>query len=90
MIEAGPVEREEDLEQILDLQRANLARHLSAEEVAAEGFVTVEHKLDLLKRMHAIAPSPLAGERTGLCGEDVQRERVTSARSASVRAMYAP
>jgi|SRR5215813_2533334 len=68
MIEAGPVEREEDLEQILDLQRANLARHLSAEEVAAEGFVTVEHTLDLLKRMHAIAPSIVARAGTALAG----------------------
>ena len=57
MIEAGPVEREEELKQILDLQRTNLPRQLSAEEIAAEGFVTVEHTLDVLKRMHAIAPS---------------------------------
>ncbi len=35
MIEAGPVEREEELEQILDLQRANLPRQLSAVEMAA-------------------------------------------------------
>jgi hypothetical protein len=68
MIEAGPVEREEELEQILELQRANLPRQLSAEEIAAEGFVTVEHTLQLLKRMHALAPSIVAREGANLAG----------------------
>jgi GNAT superfamily N-acetyltransferase len=68
VIEAGPVEREEELEQILALQRANLPRRLSAEEIAAEGFVTVEHTLDLLKRMHAIAPSIVARQGGSLAG----------------------
>jgi hypothetical protein len=68
MIEAGPVEREEELKQILDLQGANLPRQLSAEEMAAEGFVTVEHTLDLLKRMHAITPSIIARDGASLAG----------------------
>ena len=68
MIEAGPVEREEELEQILDRQRANPPRRLSAEEMAAEGFVTVEHTLDLLKRMHAIAPSHRRSGSASLAG----------------------
>src|SRR5512135_3727276 len=68
MIEAGSVEREEELEQILELQRANLPRQLSAEEIAAEGFVTVEHTLQLLKRMHALAPSIVAREGANLAG----------------------
>ena len=68
MVEAGPVEREEELQQILDLQRVNLARRLSAEELAADGFVTVEHTLDLLKRMHAIVPSIVAREGGSLAG----------------------
>ncbi len=68
MIEAGLVEREEELEQILELQRANLPRQLSAEEMAAEGFVTVEHTLDLLKRMHAVVPSIVARDGASLAG----------------------
>jgi GNAT superfamily N-acetyltransferase len=68
MVEAGPVEHEEELQQILDLQRQNLPRRLSAEELAAEGFVTVEHTLDLLKRMHAIAPSIVARDGGALAG----------------------
>src|SRR5713226_644304 len=68
MIEVGPVGNNWQLEQILDLQRANLARNLSAEEVAAQGFVTVEHTLDLLKRMHALAPSIVALDGDALAG----------------------
>lgn len=68
MVEAGPVQREEELQQILDLQRQNLPRRLSAEEIAAEGFVTVEHTLDLLERMHAITPSIIARDGGALAG----------------------
>ncbi len=68
MIQAGLVENERDLEQILDLQGANLARNLSADEIAAQGFVTVEHSLDLLKRMHTIAPSIVARDGKSLAG----------------------
>jgi GNAT superfamily N-acetyltransferase len=68
MIEAGPVEREAELEQILALQRANQPGRLSSEEIAADGFVTVEHTLDLLKRMHAIVPSIVARENGSVVG----------------------
>lgn len=54
----------EELEQILGLQRKNLAKTLSREEREREGFVTVEHNRQLLREMnrecgHIIA---LAGE----------------------------
>jgi GNAT superfamily N-acetyltransferase len=68
MVEAGPVQNERELEQILDLQRANLARNLSHEEIAEQGFVTVEHTIDLLKRMHALAPSIIARDGKRLAG----------------------
>src|ERR1700716_1346147 len=68
MIQAGPVQTDAELLQILELQRANLARHLSAEEIHAQGFVTVEHTLDLLRRMHAIAPSIVARDGHQLAG----------------------
>jgi len=44
------------------LQRANLTRNLGAEEIASQGFVTVEHSLEVLRRMHAIRPSIVAME----------------------------
>ena len=68
MIEAGPVASDSELEQILELQRANLAPHLSADEISSQGFVTVEHTLDVLKRMHAIAPSIVARDGDRLAG----------------------
>jgi ribosomal protein S18 acetylase RimI-like enzyme len=68
MIEARPVRNEFELEQILELQRGNLARNLTPEQIAAQGFVTVEHTLDLLKRMHAIAPSIVATDGEALAG----------------------
>ncbi|HYF31538.1 MAG TPA: GNAT family N-acetyltransferase [Chitinophagaceae bacterium] len=46
-----------DLEQILSLQRANLIKGLSTAEWQDQGFVTVEHTLDVLQRMHDTAPS---------------------------------
>jgi GNAT superfamily N-acetyltransferase len=67
-MEARPVEDEHELQQILDLQRANLARNLSAEEIAGQGFVTVEHSLEVLRRMHQIAPSIVAKEGDLLAG----------------------
>jgi ribosomal protein S18 acetylase RimI-like enzyme len=36
--------------------------------MAAEGFVTIEHTLDLLKRMHAVAPSIVARDGPSLAG----------------------
>src|SRR5207253_2263925 len=59
---ARPVAGDRELEQILELQRANLARNLSPQDAAGQGFVTVEHSLDVLRRMHAIAPSIVAME----------------------------
>lgn len=46
-----------DLEQVLSLQRANLIRGLSTDEWQDQGFVTVEHTLDVLQKMHDLAPS---------------------------------
>ncbi|MGZ6124473.1 MAG: GNAT family N-acetyltransferase [Myxococcales bacterium] len=68
MVEAGPVQNERELERILELQRKNLARSLGPEEIAAQGFVTVEHTLDVLRRMHAIAPSIVARDGEELAG----------------------
>ena len=68
MIEARQVADERELEQILDVQRRNLPRNLSAREMAENGFVTVEHTLDVLRRMHALVPSIIAKEGDELAG----------------------
>ena len=49
----GRVQTGRDLEDILQLQRECLAP-------TADGFVTVQHSLDILKAMHALAPSIIA------------------------------
>ena len=68
MFEARPVQDERELEQILELQRENLARNLTPAQIASQGFVTVEHTLEVLRRMHAIAPSIVAREGEALAG----------------------
>jgi GNAT superfamily N-acetyltransferase len=54
----GLVESDRDLEGILALQRASRAP-------TQDGFVTVEHTLDILRAMHALAPSVVARDAGG-------------------------
>jgi ribosomal protein S18 acetylase RimI-like enzyme len=67
-MDARPVQDDRELEQILELQQQNLARNLSPAEIAAQGFVTVEHTLEILRRMHALSPSMVAKEGDALAG----------------------
>jgi ribosomal protein S18 acetylase RimI-like enzyme len=46
-----------DLQQILSLQRKNLVTNISKEEMLSQGFVTVNHSLEMLEMMHNLAPS---------------------------------
>ena len=49
-----------EVRQILQLQAGNLPRSLSAETMASQGFVTVQHDPDVLQRMNDTAPSVIA------------------------------
>jgi ribosomal protein S18 acetylase RimI-like enzyme len=51
-----------DLKGILTLQKNNLARNLSREEVQSQGFVTVLHRLEDLQKMNAIEQHIIAKE----------------------------
>jgi hypothetical protein len=62
------VRNERELQQILELQQLNLARSVNADEIASQGFVTVEHSLELLRQMHALAPSIVAIDGDVLAG----------------------
>jgi ribosomal protein S18 acetylase RimI-like enzyme len=62
------VTRPEELRQILQLQAENLRDHVSPERAAREGFLTVAHTLDVLERMHALAPSVIAKDGDTLAG----------------------
>lgn len=62
MITYTTVQSDQDLLGILKLQSKNLPQSLTPEEKAQEGFVTVNHDLATLQRMHAIEPSIIAKE----------------------------
>lgn len=51
---------DKDLEGILALQRANLATNLTPAEALSQGFVTVVHTLDILRKMNDIEPHVIA------------------------------
>jgi hypothetical protein len=54
------VRSREELEQVLSLQRRNLSPALAPEEQQSQGFVTVQHDLATLERMHTLEPSIIA------------------------------
>ena len=51
---------EKELEQILTLQRKNLPTVISSEEKIKEGFVTVSHTFEILKKMNDVCPHIVA------------------------------
>lgn len=53
-------ESDQDLQGILNLQQQNLPKNISTEELNAQGFVTIEHNLALLQKMHATEKSIIA------------------------------
>lgn len=67
-MDVGVVQSERELEAILALQQLNLRGRGSEAEEREQGFVTVEHTLEILKRMHALAPSVVAREGAELAG----------------------
>jgi len=52
-----------DLQDILDLQKANLTKTISKSEALEQGFVTLEHDLDLLQKMNHPYPHIVAKHR---------------------------
>lgn len=57
MLQATLVTTMTELEQILELQKANLINNLDKNEMKEQGFVTLHHDIETLKKMHAMAPS---------------------------------
>lgn len=58
----------EELEQILALQQLNLINNISAEERKNEGFLTVEHDMDILKAMNDVCGHIIAVEDDKVVG----------------------
>lgn len=48
------------LQGILDLQEQNLKQNLSAETIQNQGFLTVKHDFDILKKMNDVHPHTIA------------------------------
>lgn len=51
---------DQDLQQILELQKANLPDRLSPDELQSQGFVTLRHDLNTLRLMHKVYPHIIA------------------------------
>ena len=66
---------DEELKQILDLQKRNLLISVSEEDQITEGFVTVEHDLDLMKAMHNKCPHILAKDGSKVVGYALSMHR---------------
>jgi len=49
-----------ELEGILELQKQNLKKDLTPEQIKEEGFVTVSHSLEDLEKMHRYEPNIIA------------------------------
>ena len=68
MVEITQAKTDADLLGILALQQQNLAIHLSPEEVADQGFVTVVHNLDILRRMNNAGAHTIAKDGDRVVG----------------------
>lgn len=57
-----------DVQGILDLQHANLRQNLELETAASQGFLTVKHTFDVMKRMNDTLPSIIAKDGDRVVG----------------------
>jgi len=62
------VESDEELHQILELQHINVKQSLSLNEIKSEGFVSVKHRFDVLKRMNNACPHIIATHNNKVIG----------------------
>ncbi len=68
MLKFVPITTDTDLKKILDLQACNLPQHISSEELASQGFVTVHHDYDTLKRMNDLEQGILLKDEQEVAG----------------------
>ncbi|CAF1276560.1 unnamed protein product [Rotaria magnacalcarata] len=64
MISITTVQCETDILAIIALQQANLKQNVPIEVQASDGFVTVEHRHNVLQRMNQIMPRIIAKDAT--------------------------
>src|SRR5690554_7320579 len=68
MISYTTTKNEAELKGIYTLQKANLKKNLSKEAIGADGFVTVNHKWETLKKLHTIEPHVIAKDKEEVVG----------------------
>ncbi|MFV0248240.1 MAG: GNAT family N-acetyltransferase [Tenacibaculum sp.] len=61
-------EKTAELQQILELQAKNLLKQLSEDDKIKQGFVTVQHNLEILQNMHLVHPHIIAVSGNTLVG----------------------
>ena len=68
MIDYTTAKTDEEILQILELQKSNLPQNLTEEQIATQGFVTVIHSFDTLKKMNMIEQSIIAKDNDRVIG----------------------
>lgn len=68
MINYTTATNSKDLEGILALQKANLAKGLTPEEIQSQGFVTVDHSYEQLKKLNDIENHIIARDNDKIAG----------------------
>lgn len=61
-------ESDAELKQILLLQQANLSKNLTEKEKTEDGFVTVEHSFELLKKMNSVCGHTIVKDKENVVG----------------------
>jgi predicted GNAT family N-acyltransferase len=57
-----------EFQQIIDLQTQNLKRNISEEDAISQGFVTVEHSVELIAAMNSPFPHAIAKDENEVVG----------------------
>jgi hypothetical protein len=64
----NPMQTDEEIRQVLELQKLNLPGNLTPEQIASQGFVTVVHSFDTLKKMNDREQSIIAKDNNQVVG----------------------
>ena len=68
MIVYTTAQTDEEIVQILELQKKNLPQNLTNEQITTQGFVTVDHSFDILKKMNTTEQSIIAKNNDSVIG----------------------
>lgn len=79
---------DKELHQILGLQQKNLFANITDEERKLEGFLTVEHTFDLLKKMNEACPHVIAKINDKMIGYALCMHPQFSTEIAVLRSMF--